>query len=321
MYVRDVAYRVTVLLDNQTLEKLHKLGLIPSLPDIALLQLWWHSRVEFLSGVRVALEPEVDWRECYQSLEHKLATGSDKLWIVRDSIAACQLLHRLGHESVSENSLYRAVFYGSINLVRYMIEVRGLDADCPGGHESLLSIACRTGQEECVRFLLTYPEVRVHRDRTPIACQPLSYACRAENGNTDGNYSRIVSMLLADPRTIVDNYALAYACEHTNLEIIELLLADQRVNPSQNDSKILIDSVEQGRVDVVSILLSDPRIDPNNGVGRPLRTAIRTRHLQMIELLMHNETIARYVDSFIMSLARGTNDQRIVELLTRLRIR
>ena len=61
-----------------------------------------------------------------------------------------------------------------------------------------------------------------------------------------------------------NNTAIEEACNNGgNLEIVHLLLADQRVNPA-DDACIAFDRACQGgNLDIVKLLLGDPRVEPS----------------------------------------------------------
>jgi ankyrin repeat protein len=53
------------------------------------------------------------------------------------------------------------------------------------------------------------------------------------------------------------------ASENGHLEIVQLLLADDRVDPSANDNYPIRIALENGHLQIVQLLLADRRVDPS----------------------------------------------------------
>jgi len=70
----------------------------------------------------------------------------------------------------------------------------------------------------------------------------------------------LLQMDLFDPSTN-DNFALYWACYHTNVDVIHRLLQDPRINPMAKNNYALISAFNNGFVTIVDALLRHPRID------------------------------------------------------------
>lgn len=78
-------------------------------------------------------------------------------------------------------------------------------------------------------------------------------------------HTEIVRMLLADPRldpSVSENYAFTRACTHGHTEVVRLLLADSRVDPAVDGNDAIGQACRHGRTEVVRLLLADSRVDP-----------------------------------------------------------
>ena len=71
-----------------------------------------------------------------------------------------------------------------------------------------------------------------------------------------------------------DNWAIQSASQNGHVEVVKMLLADERVDPSADDNGAIRWASEEGHVAIVKILLADGRVNPNcaevsieNGVG------------------------------------------------------
>lgn len=98
----------------------------------------------------------------------------------------------------------------------------------------------------------------------------------------------IVEMLLADKRvdmTRGDNsYALNYVGIRGDPRIVKLFLDDIRINPNLGNALIIGASVG-GHYEIVKMLLDDGRIDPSVQDNQPIKLALENEHYEVAELL------------------------------------
>src|SRR3990172_1422870 len=62
---------------------------------------------------------------------------------------------------------------------------------------------------------------------------------------------------------IDSNESSITACKFGSVEVVGLLLADQRVDPSANDNAAIQWASKNGHAEVVRFLLTDPGVDPS----------------------------------------------------------
>ena len=119
----------------------------------------------------------------------------------------------------------------------------------------------------------------------------------SEHGNAD-----LVRLLLADPRvdpTAHNNEAIRAASHNGYTYVVKLLLDDGRADPAAFNNGAIRDASHNGYIDVVRLLLTDPRVDPtaaDNDAIRGARTEIVTLLLKdpRVSLMEHQfETIIR----------------------------
>jgi len=108
----------------------------------------------------------------------------------------------------------------------------------------------------------------------------------SEHGHTE-----IVCLLLADPRcdpTDNENQAIQSACQMGHLEVVRLLLADRRVDPSSSiDGDSCIDlASENGHLEIVRLLLADSRVDPSDNENAAIISASEFGHVEVVRLLL-----------------------------------
>jgi Ankyrin repeats (3 copies) len=82
------------------------------------------------------------------------------------------------------------------------------------------------------------------------------------------------------------NYAPRLAAIEGNTDIVRLLLADPRVDPSADMNYAIRWASELGRTEVVRMLLDDPRVDPSNWKQWAIRKASRNGHKEIVRLLL-----------------------------------
>jgi ankyrin repeat protein len=88
-----------------------------------------------------------------------------------------------------------------------------------------------------------------------------------------------------------DNYAIRYAAEYGRVEMVKLLLADDRVDPSVNDNFAIQLAAENGHIEVVKLLLADDRVDPSARGNYAIRFAAETGHIEMVKLLLTDDRV------------------------------
>jgi hypothetical protein len=117
----------------------------------------------------------------------------------------------------------------------------------------------------------------------------LRFACR--NGHVE-----VVKLLLADSRVdpSADNQlAIQWACEFQHVEVVKLLLADSRVDPSAYNQFPIRNTCEKGYVEIVKLLLADKRVDPSVDNQFPIRKACEREkeYVEVVKLLLAHQRV------------------------------
>ena len=146
-----------------------------------------------------------------------------------------------------------------------------------------LTGAIKNAYVETVELLLTDPNV-------DTLVNPPTDAIMVASAYGHAN---IVKILLADSRidpSACDNESVIIAsmCGHT--DIVKLLLADPRVDPSINNEPI-IEAASGGHTDIVKLLLKDPRVDPSFNNNYAIRSASRNGYYKIVKLLLKDPRI------------------------------
>ena len=137
------------------------------------------------------------------------------------------------------------------------------------------------------------------------------------SASSDG-HSEIVKLLLADHRvdpSANDNYAIRISSSHGNLEVVKLLLADPRVDPSDNHNYSIRNASNNGHLEIVKLLLTDPRVDPSNGNNYAIRMAAQHGYFEIVSRLLQDPRVdpSVYDNDAIIMASKSHYD--VVELL------
>jgi Ankyrin repeats (3 copies) len=113
-----------------------------------------------------------------------------------------------------------------------------------------------------------------------------------------GSYDIVSYMMkyIVDPADGENNDAIEIASFKGHLEIVELLLSDPRVDPSQNANNSLMDACAEGHLPVVERLLLDPRINPANYNNIAIFYAVSMGHLPIIDRLLLDPRVNQTVN-------------------------
>lgn len=111
----------------------------------------------------------------------------------------------------------------------------------------------------------------------------------SENGHLE-----IVRLLLADDRVDPSgdaNYAIQMASQNGHVEVVRLLLADGRADPSANDNKAIRKAIENEHIKVVKLLLADGRVDPSADDNYAIREASALGNTELLNILLADKRV------------------------------
>lgn len=89
------------------------------------------------------------------------------------------------------------------------------------------------------------------------------------------------------------NYDLVKAIKEKQLEVIELLLTDPKVDPSGDNNNAIRMAVEGENVETVKLLLADSRVDPSANDNIAIICASKKENIEIVKLLLTNEKVIR----------------------------
>jgi len=128
-----------------------------------------------------------------------------------------------------------------------------------------------------------------------------------------------LKILLNNPKinpADANNYAIRYAAENGQTEIVKLLLSDDRVDPSADDNEAIRYAAKNGHTEIVKILLQDDRVNPSSRDNYAIRHAARNGHSEIVKILLKIfgvTPIAYNNEAIISSVNRGHNE--VVKIL------
>jgi hypothetical protein len=135
---------------------------------------------------------------------------------------------------------------------------------------------------ELVRELIDYITTRKPTD--PLNTAMYWVALRKEN-------APLLELLLTDKRidpTDSNQYLIRNSRQP---EIVKVLLADPRVDPSAQNQQALYEACSRGNLEVAKLLLADPRVDPSAGANQALSSAALFGRPDVVKLLLADKRV------------------------------
>jgi len=129
----------------------------------------------------------------------------------------------------------------------------------------------------------------------------------------------VVKLLLANDKVDPsddDNYAIRFASEKGHLEIVKLLLANDKVDPSDNNNYAIRFASENGHLEVVKLLLANDKVDPGAGNNWAIGLASENGYVEIVKLLLANDKVDPGADNnYAIKYASTNGHLEIVKLL------
>ena len=185
--------------------------------------------------------------------------------------------------------------------------IQGTSLELGFSHRSFVTMACARGDVPQVIF---YLENKFD----------LSFDNNRAIGGASGNgHLEVVKMLLEDDRvdpSANDNYAFRRASKNGHLEIVKLLLLDKRVDPSAQDNYAIKYASGNGHLEIIKLLLTDKRVDPSVDENHAITMATKNGYLDIIMLLLLDKRVDPSAqDNWAIGWASKNGHMEIVELL------
>jgi hypothetical protein len=111
-------------------------------------------------------------------------------------------------------------------------------------------------------------------------------------------------------------FALNWVCEFGHVELLKVLLMNERLDPSHNDQEPFRNASKEGHVEVVKLLLADKRVDPSADSNYAIRYASEKGHSEVVKLLLADKRVdPSDGDNYAIRYACECGFPAVVELL------
>lgn len=148
---------------------------------------------------------------------------------------------------------------------------------------------------------------------------PSLYNNHALRFASQNGHLEIVRLLINDERvdpSDLENLFLGSVAENGHLEICRLFLKDSRVDPSVDDNFALYSAAENGHLKVVRLLLNDERVDPSGDLNHAILKSSENGHLDVVRLLIEDERVdPSDCNDYAIRAAAQNGHYEIVKLL------
>ena len=334
----DILFLISSRVDNPTLEKLSQTTLWLEIREFSDNPYFWFLRVQHLIGR--SLTPEIsDWKDTYQVLSEVIQNDYVFQHVRTSSVLALKILISLSGRPWKRDAigmLSKACKSGHIQSVQLILAndwMDEYDADP-------LSIACNKGYLEIVKMLLADKRMDPNDhsdDLEPPIVEAAQYGHSeivellldtedidlvdsssrllevvAENNDID-----LMRLLLSHPRMkhLVNSDILTSAVLAKSEDMVRLLLADKRMDPSDTSINIFLSAASEGAsLDVMRLLLADERLDPNDCEDL-LDEAVGNGCTEIVDLLLQDERIEDIQGAELLQCAARYKHYHIFEML------
>ncbi len=134
-------------------------------------------------------------------------------------------------------------------------------------------------QLEIIKFVISLP------DKWKLNWRTISLVSKRWNKNS---WTVFYASIPIQERTEI----FIYACPHAHLYYVQqILLHDNRVDPSAGDNWLIRCASDNGHTEVVKLLLQDKRVDPSNDDNYAIRWASANGHIEVVKLLLQDKRV------------------------------
>ena len=148
----------------------------------------------------------------------------------------------------------------------------------------------------------------------PSARFNLAIRLASANGQID-----VVRLLLQDERVDPSaefNYAIRFASANGQIDVVRLLLQDERVDPSAENNYAIGIASANGHADIVRLLLHDERVDPSAENNYAIKFASANGRIDVVRLLLQDERVDPSAENnYALRMASANGHTSVVRLL------
>jgi ankyrin repeat protein len=196
--------------------------------------------------------------------------------------------------SVDNNSAFiDAAKNGRTNVIKLLLEDKRVDP-CANNGKAIIE-AVRFDHIDIVKLLLK--DKKVEMTMYTVGLFQSSLANNVFIDAVQYNRINIVKLLLKDGRydpSVERNFAIRWAALYNRINIVKLLLEDRRVNSPYSKTDIyelFISAIKGGWTDIVELLLKEEILDPSESNNDAIMIAAENNNVDIVELLLSDPRI------------------------------
>ena len=220
---------------------------------------------------------------------------ANEFWGKEDNVTVCKILQAKGHSM--NHVLGHCCVHGSVKIFSHLMETTSLNPSYVsywGSEYNSVAVCVWHSQPEVLKVLLKDPR-----------------ACLRIRGLL---YGTVLSDAVGSRSFRVNPHG-AHAANTSEpsrqVEVIRLLLEDGRIVPTEEEFYHCSEIPE-----IMSLLLADTRLDPTVRNNMPLEQSIRRKSLPLVRVLLADERVSKLVDQRTLDLARQWGTEEIVSLVS-----
>ena len=232
------------------------------------------------------------------------------VWACKQGPEAVKALlsHPKFDPSIDDRLLNWSCLEGHADIVALLLANRKIDLTKSG--EFIFQQVCRLGHTAVLQVLLP------NSGGVPAAAKQKGFLLAVING-----HHQAVRLMLQHPGinpAAEDNEAIQIVGNEVsdNIEVAQLLLADDRVNPAANNSRSLLHASMHGRASIVRALLKDGRADPTVDMCACLVWAHTRGHEAVVAALLADPRVNPYGHSDYVSWFHDPRRLRQIGVMT-----
>lgn len=178
-------------------------------------------------------------------------------------------------ENNEENIKTHNTYYYLKNISQHRHD---LDPSADGDYGIIIASQC--GHVELVKMLLEDSRVNIKNKMYSAIEEACKYGKK-----------EVVELLMKDPRVDINDYQIIYAAfEEDQKEIVELIINNDKFDPSKENNNIFIKACISGYTEIVKKLLRDPRVNPCDQNNKAIICASEQEN-GIFEILMDDSRI------------------------------
>ena len=201
--------------------------------------------------------------------------------------------------------------YGHKDVVKILLEHSETDKRInPAAKDNeAIKVASDHGHEDVVKILLEHSKDDKRIDPAANDNEAIKLVCGKNIGNRPASRTgevinlNVIKVLLEDDRvdpSVEDDLAIRTAAEEGAAHIVELLLKNERVNPAAKNNEAFRQAVRYGHEDTVKILLEhskkDNRIDPGANNNEAIKLSSELGYTEIVKLLIKHSKDDKRID-------------------------